>query len=138
MPEESTTPDLVERMRGLFDAANRRDADAMVSFFGPDAVVDDPDGVGTLERVALLGFLEDWFANYEALEVEAEEIVGHPNGVVFGAYRQRGRPVGSIGEVQLRQGWVALFEDGMIARMTVYFDIDEGRAAAERLAEERG
>jgi hypothetical protein len=32
MPEESTTPDLVERVGRLFEAANRRDFDAVMSF----------------------------------------------------------------------------------------------------------
>jgi hypothetical protein len=31
-----------------------------------------------------------------------------------------------------------VWEDGLIVRVTNYTDIDEARAAAERLAEERG
>lgn len=31
-----------------------------------------------------------------------------------------------------------VFVDGMVVRVTVYTDIDEGRAAAGRLAEQRG
>jgi hypothetical protein len=31
-----------------------------------------------------------------------------------------------------------MWEDGKIVRTTNYSDVDEGRAAAERLAEERG
>ena len=38
MSQESTTPDLVELTRRLHKAANRRDFDAVVSFFAPDAV----------------------------------------------------------------------------------------------------
>ena len=49
MSEESTTPDLVELTRGRVEAANRRDFDAMVSFFAPDAVWDlSPMGLGDL------------------------------------------------------------------------------------------
>ena len=51
---------------------------------------------------------------------------------------QKGRPVGSSGEVQLHYGTVSVWEDGKIARITNYTDIDEARAAAERLAQERG
>jgi ketosteroid isomerase-like protein len=51
---------------------------------------------------------------------------------------QKGRPVRSSGEVQLRYGTVSVWEDGKIARITNYTDIDEARAAAERLAQERG
>jgi hypothetical protein len=78
MPDESTTPDLVELQRRLTAATNRGDADA------------------------------------------------------------EGRPVGSSGEVQLRYGTVSVWEDGKIARITNYTGIDEARAAAERLAQERG
>ena len=40
--------------------------------------------------------------------------------------------------VQLRYAAVNVWEDGRIERITNYSDIDEGRAVAERLAEERG
>jgi hypothetical protein len=37
----------------------------------------------------------------------------------------------------MRYAVVATWVDGMIERFTTYTNIDEGRAAAERLAEER-
>ena len=40
--------------------------------------------------------------------------------------------------LELGGGVVGVWEHGKLARMTVYPDIDEARAAAERLAEERG
>jgi hypothetical protein len=40
--------------------------------------------------------------------------------------------------VEQRRGWVAVFVEGLISRLTVYADIDDARAAAERLAESRG
>jgi hypothetical protein len=60
------------------------------------------------------------------------------SGVGFAVLVQRGRPVGSTGFVQLRQGFVAWVENGLVARITTYPDVDEARAAAERLAAERG
>jgi hypothetical protein len=38
MSQESTTPDLVELTRRAFEAANRRDLDAVSSFFASDTV----------------------------------------------------------------------------------------------------
>jgi hypothetical protein len=35
MPEESTTPDLVERLRALRDAVHRGDPNAAISLFAP-------------------------------------------------------------------------------------------------------
>jgi hypothetical protein len=49
--------------------------------------------------------------------------------------RQRGRPVGSGGEVRRRFASVGLSVNGLWVRVTTYTDIDEARAAAERLAE---
>jgi hypothetical protein len=90
MPEESTTPDLVELTRGLFEAADRRDFDAI------------------------------------------------GNGVILTVVIQTARPVGSSGEVRLRYAMVGAWTESLIVSLTNYGDIDEARAAAERLAEERG
>jgi ketosteroid isomerase-like protein len=140
MPEESTTPDLVERQKRLTEAASRGDLDVLMAFYAPDAVYDmSPMGMGTFEGLAAVrGFLEDWLASYEEYEVEAEEALDLGNGVGFRVLIQKGRPAGSSGEVQLRYAAVSVFEDGEFARVTNYGDIDEARAAAERLAEERG
>ena len=132
------TPDLVERMRSLGEAANVGDFDAMLGFFAPDAVWE-----GTLESTlegvaAIRGFWEDWFASYEELSFELEEVLDLGNGVVFSVVTQKARLVGSSGEVRQRIGVVSEWVDGLIARATFYYDIDEARAAAERLAEDRG
>ena len=42
------------------------------------------------------------------------------------------------GHVQQREAWVIAWVKGLIVQITSYTDIDEARAAAERLAEERG
>jgi hypothetical protein len=36
--EESTTPDLVEVVTGLYEAADRGDWDALISSYAPDAI----------------------------------------------------------------------------------------------------
>jgi ketosteroid isomerase-like protein len=43
MSEESTTPDLVERVQRIVAAMNARDFDAAMSFYAPDAVLDAED-----------------------------------------------------------------------------------------------
>ena len=140
MPEESTRPDLVELNRAFIEAANRRDVDAFMSFWGPDPVsFRSSAGLGTFEgRTAVRGFFEDWISSYEEFEMVAEEIVDLGNGVTYAILRQRGRPVGSSGEVRLRFASVGFSVNGLYVRVKAYPDIDEARAAAERLAEERG
>ena len=135
--EESTTSDLVERVRGLVDALDRCDVDMFVSFLAPDAVL--AAEVGRFEGVAAIrGFIEDWLANYEEFAVALEEVRDLGNGVTFGVFRQQGRLVGSSGHLQPSNAMVNLWVDGVIARTITGPDIDEARAAAERLAEGRG
>jgi hypothetical protein len=67
-----------------------------------------------------------------------EEFCDLGNGVTLTVWRQKGRPLDSIGWVQIRFAGVSIWADGLIERLTTYTDIDEARAAAERLAEERG
>jgi ketosteroid isomerase-like protein len=142
MPEESTTPDPVERVRCFFGALNGRDIDAILRFHASDAVWDASNtGAGTFEGAAAVrGFLEDWYGTFEAWEGEPEELLGLGNGVVFAIVRWEGRPVGSAGSVQARGALVFDLAEGMIVRVTVYtrMGIDAARATAERLAEARG
>jgi ketosteroid isomerase-like protein len=140
MTDESTTPDLAELQNRLTDAGSRRDLDAITAFYAPDGVWDiSPMGMGVFEgQAAARDFLDDWFASYEEYELEAKEALDLGNGVGLRTLIQKGRPVGSGGAVQLRYAAVSVWEDGKIARITNYTDIDEARAAAERLAEERG
>jgi len=61
MPEESTTPDLVELTRGAFEAVNRRDLEALMRFYAPDTLLDTTRTVGVAPRgrAAIRGLLED-------------------------------------------------------------------------------
>ena len=137
MPEESTTPDLVELGRRSIEAEDREVA---LSFYAPDAVWDaSPWGMGVFEgKEAVRGFFEDWRSSYSGIERTTEEIRDLGNEVTFAVILQRARVVGSTGSVQLRYASVIEWRDGLIARNTTYTDIDEARTAAERLAEERG
>ena len=138
MPEESTTPDLVERVRLLAEAVSRRDFDAIEGFFAPDAVLRGPQ-IGTfVGAAAIRGLVEDMLSPYEEFHGEVEEIIYLGNGVVFAVDIYRGRPVGSSAEVRFRFATVAIWAEGLIERTTHYNDSNEARAAAKRLAEERG
>jgi ketosteroid isomerase-like protein len=139
MPEESATPDLVEPARRAFEAMNRRDFEALEGFYAPDAVLTLSGMGASFEGAAAIrGFCEDFIATFEEYEIALEEILDLGNGVGFGVYLQRGRPVGSSGRVQMRAATVFLRAEGMVVRHMMFTDVDEGRAAAERLAESRG
>jgi ketosteroid isomerase-like protein len=139
MAEELTTPDLVELWREAFEAASRRDIDAVMGFYAPDAVWDTmPMGLGVYENpTAIRSFFDDWWGAYEVFAIESVEILDLGGGVAFSVVLQRGHPVGSSGEVRLHYAAVCVWEDGKMTRTINYTDIDEARAVAERLAQER-
>jgi len=142
MTEERTTPDLVELVSSAFEAANRRDLDAVVGFFASDAIFEGRGVPDThVGRAAIRSMLEGWFGAYEELEFRLQDVRDFGSGVVFAVVAQEGIPAGSAGHGPLwqREGWVILWERGLIARITtIYLDIDDARTAAERLAQERG
>src|SRR2546428_5148883 len=104
MSEEPTTPDLVGLWQESAEAADRRDFDAALGFFAPDAVWEvQPLGVSFDGVAAIRSFLEDWFGSFEDYEYgEQEEGHNLGNGVVFAVSRLDARPVGSPGGVQER------------------------------------
>ncbi len=137
MSEESTSPDLAELTRVVFEAVNRRDIDAVMSFFAPDALL---AGFEVVEgRAAIRGFLDEWFGYFAELRFEVEEFVVLDDGVVLAVVHQEGRPVGVDGQVHQREGWAIHWSaDGLLVRLTTNNDIGEVRAAVARLAQERG
>jgi ketosteroid isomerase-like protein len=139
MSEELTTPSLVELTRQVFEAGNRSELDLVVSFYDLNASFDvSPMGLGTFRgRAAIRAFLEDWFSAYERYHVEVEEIVELASGVTLSIVAQKGRLAGSDGVVDLRYAAVAVWRAGRVVLTTNYADIDEARAAAQRLAEVR-
>jgi uncharacterized protein (TIGR02246 family) len=135
MPEESTTPDLVELVGRALEAANRRDLDAVAGSFAEDATFDGRALGDHFEgRAAIRSFVEEWFGAYEELAYWLEELRDLGNGVVFAVVVQNGRPAGSAGQLRQREGWAFVWVRGLIARLTIS-EVDEGRAAAERLAQ---
>ena len=138
MSQESTTPDLVELGRRFVEAGNRRDIDAVMSHFAPDPVWESMGMATRFEGVAAIrGFYEDFIGAYEEYRAEPEEILDLGNGVTFSVIVQQGRFVGSTAHVRMRFGAVTTWADGLIKHTTNSTDVDEARAAAERLAGER-
>src|SRR5271167_3199348 len=108
MPEESTTPDLVELTRGIIEAANQRDFDAVMSFFAPDSVWDtSPLGIGMFEGPrAIRASFDGWNDAYDEHEVRGLEILALGHGVVYALVREDGRVKGSDQRVEARVAWV--------------------------------
>jgi ketosteroid isomerase-like protein len=140
MSQESTTPAPEEAARRLREAVSRRDLDAVLAAYAPDAVWDV--SLLGMQRVfegreAIRGAYEDLLAPYEGLELAAQEFRDLGNGVTLAVNLARGRLRGSSRFVEGHTASVATWANGLIERSTTYPDIDEARAAAERLAKER-
>jgi ketosteroid isomerase-like protein len=123
--------DPVELTRRAFEAVNRRDLDAVMGFFAPDAVLDGRAVGGLYEgRAAIRGFLEDWFDSFAELRMDVEDPVVLDDGLVLAVVHQEGRPVGVDGHVHQREGWAIRWSaDGLLVRLTTDSDLDEVRAA---------
>jgi ketosteroid isomerase-like protein len=140
--EESTTPDLTELVGRYARAASVRDYDAWMRFWAPDGVLDlSLTTLGTYEgHAAIRAFIEEWLGAFDDFQFEVEEVHDLGNGVAFAVIRSHGRPVDSSGHVQMLFASVSARTEGLVVweRHYTETDFDEARAAAERLAEERG
>jgi ketosteroid isomerase-like protein len=139
MPEESTTPDLVELVRRTIEADSFAEwAMLAEQLYAPDAVWDLGGMFGSLDGFAAIrAFVMDYWLTWDDHHHHAEEIVDLGNGVMYTLIREHGRMKGSDAYVEASAGWVSLLVEGRVVRATTYTDIDEARAAAERLAKER-
>jgi ketosteroid isomerase-like protein len=139
MPGASREPDRAELTRLQIEAVNRRDFDALLPYASPDIVYDtSPSGFGVYQGVAAIReFIESYWQTFDELSFELEEFSDLGNGVTFAVNRQHALPAGSSAPLQAREAHVTEWEDGLAVRVTVYYDISEGRAAAERLAASR-
>jgi ketosteroid isomerase-like protein len=139
MPEKSTPVDLTAARRST-EAFDRGDIDGLLAMFRPDAVLDmSPIGMGHLEgREAIRGFYEDVRVSYEGFEQVIEELRELGNGVSFAVLAAHGRLHGSASMLVLCFAGVGIWRDGLVERLAYHTDIDEARAAAERLAQGRG
>jgi ketosteroid isomerase-like protein len=137
MSEESANPDLVPLARRLVEASNRRDFDAVESFYAPDCLLRGAE-IGEFEgQAAARGVVEDMAAPFEDFHIDIEEVLDLVRGVTFAVVVARGRVGGGSAEVQFRFATVATWKKDLVERQFNFIDIDEARAAAERLVEER-
>jgi ketosteroid isomerase-like protein len=121
MPEEPTSPDLVDLTRRTLEVANRRDFDATMSFYSLDAVWDmSPMGLGRYEGAAAVrGFVwANYFDALEEIDIKPESYLDAGDSVVTpNTSRLRGRD--GI-EVFARSTFVFTFASGELTRICLY------------------
>jgi len=137
MSGESRPVGPLELTRRAFESADR---DAMMGLLGPDSVWDISRwGLGThTGPTAIRRHFDDWIGSFAEFEITLDEVVEMGNGVVYAVAIQNARPAGGRGRISLTHASVFVWDGEVAVRVTHYRDRDEARAAAERLAEERG
>jgi ketosteroid isomerase-like protein len=139
MPDDSTAPGLVGRVREVFEALSSGDFDALTTLCARDAVYESVAMGATFEGVAAIReFVEDMVGAHDAFDAKIEENLDLGSGIGLAVVHQTGRPAGSSFEAAMRYAAVSDWVEDLLVRITMYTDIDAGRAAAQRLAEERG
>jgi ketosteroid isomerase-like protein len=138
MSEESTTPDPREIPLQMAEALSRGDFDAYMSHFAKDAVWDSRFGTRLEGITAIRSYTEEFNGSVGNYRSEIHEVDDLGSGVTLVVARQGGRPSGSTSELLEHVVFVCVVVNGLVESMATYSDTDEARAAAERLAEERG
>jgi ketosteroid isomerase-like protein len=135
---ESTTPDLAERTRLNLEAASSGDLDSVLFDLAPRAVWEVPaQSLRVDGATAIRDFLEKWRSPFEDWSFRVEKVLDLGNQMILVVYRQRGRAPGSTFVVEDRGVQVCEWSEGSIVALRLYAEIDEARAATERLAEQR-
>lgn len=140
MSQENPSTDVLELTRRTFAAANGRDYDAMMAFYGPDSVWDvAPSGLGTYTgEQAIRNFFENWIGALESWRLEIRDLRDLGNGIVLVISVQTGFSAGGGPQIRLRHTSLFVWSGEVIVKAIHYRDLDEALEAAERLAEERG
>jgi len=140
------TRDIIELTRSIYEVrapfSPAAYAEAFTRYHAAD-VVWESVGLGTTfsGRDATRQFVADWLARFEDYELLAEEIADLGNGVVLAKSGHAGRPIGSPEHAWLPREVLVhsyVWEDGVITHVVSSGDTPQARAAAERLAQERG
>lgn len=117
MPEEPARVDREAALRRSVDAFVRRDFEAVLSLYLPDAAWDtSPTGGPVFEgREALRSLFEEWTGPYAEIEQELQEFRDLGSGVTFGVIAQRARLTGSDGWIAFPYAGLAVW-DGAASR----------------------
>jgi ketosteroid isomerase-like protein len=108
----------------------------VLRYFTADAVFDSsPMGMERASGLeAIRAMWETWSGAFEDWHIRPEDVRELARGVVLVTSYQSARPLGSSGEVEMRQWWVLEFAGDRVSSTSLFPTLEEARAAAERLA----
>jgi ketosteroid isomerase-like protein len=121
----------VEAVRAVFERTARGDLTAFLEFADDLEFVTSPhapDG-GTYRGGEARKWLREWFGSFEAMTIEAEEIIAAGDKVFVGMV-QRGRLSGSQSSIEGHWWQVSTFSEGRVVRAEVFEKRAEALEAA--------
>jgi ketosteroid isomerase-like protein len=129
----------VDIVRRLWEAAERRDDEAVFALYDP-AIVWESHYVGPMERggvhhghKGVRQFFRDWLESFDTYEAHAETFIEASDRVVV-RYRVSGRGRGSGVEVEMSRWNVYGFANGLVIRVEI-FDTETEALEAVGLSE---
>src|SRR6476661_1108791 len=139
MSQEDANTDVLDLTRRTFAAANSRDFDAMMAFYGSDSVWDiAPSGLGTyVGPKAIRNFFEDWIGALEGWRLEIRELRNLGNGIVLVISVQTGYSAGGGAQIRLQHTSLFVWAGEVVAKAIHYRDKPEALAAARAIVDER-
>jgi ketosteroid isomerase-like protein len=114
----------VEIVRRVWEAAERRDTDAVFALYDP-AIVWESRYVGPIEGGLYHGhegvrqFFRDWLESFETYHAQAETFIEAGSKVVVG-YRVSGRGQGSGIEIEMSRWNVYGIRNGLVIRVEIF------------------
>jgi ketosteroid isomerase-like protein len=132
------SPEDLELIRGVYDAMNRRDIEALMAYVdgNPDfhwqSAADEPEpGVRRGSRRAF-AYSRELFETFDRLETEIQEVIdlGPDAAILVVLHRVRGAASGA--EVERGEAHLWTKEGGRIASLREYPTVEEAREAAGR------
>jgi ketosteroid isomerase-like protein len=134
MSEEPPTPDLVEIVRRANDAFNRRDVDALMSFYSPDIVyrpvASFPDSEERHGLAAMRRWMEEWHDTWADDYTTQAQSIRKYGDVVIALLRFTGHAKASGVEIAGGVFEVYRFREGKIASVEDFTDRAEALRAA--------
>jgi ketosteroid isomerase-like protein len=123
----------VEIVRSIYAAVSRDDWDAAFSDQHPDVELTTPPGgpnSGTYRgRLECQRYLQELLTPFEAWTVEPEELFESGDQIAV-VLKVRARPKGSSAEIEIRNGHLWAFRDGMAQSLRIFPEPEKALEAA--------
>ena len=122
---------LIEMTSEIYDAFNRRDFEAVVSYMDPELEVHDRDRTGLVHHgpEGWQAFIDEWMENWESYTVEVKEIERSGDNV-FIQLVQHGIGKGSGIEFSEEFSQVLTFSGDKVTRFSIFVERDDAMKAA--------